>query len=114
MRALTMGKLRFQASSYRRDRTLGRGGGVVVYVSDSIKGSRRFDLEVKLFLLGNVYRPPNETDKWMETLSVMLERVVQEGKEVILMGDFNCNMLSTKDSKANRITMIASEYDLQQ
>ena len=31
--------------SYRRDRA-GRNGGVIVYVSDDMKGMRRHDLEV--------------------------------------------------------------------
>ena len=41
-------------------------------------------------LIGNVYRPPGARDTWMDSLAVMLEKVVQEQ----MMGDFNCNMLN--------------------
>ena len=91
--------------SYRRDRA-GRGGAVIVYVSDDVKGMRRHDLEndemevvwiqVKMrrrqVLVGNVYRPPGARDTWMDSLAVMLEKVVQEQMTVVMMGDFNCNM----------------------
>ena len=57
----------------RNDRKLGRGGGIVVYISNSLKWIRRQDLECpdiecvwleilfeksKSLLVGNIYRPP--------------------------------------------------------
>ena len=112
--------------SYRRDRD-GRGGGVIVYVSDDVKGMRRHDLEndeieavwiqVKMrrrhVLIGNVYRPPGTRDTWMESLVVMLEKVVQEQMTVVMMGDFNCNMLNP-DSHTSKLGMVMSEYGMEQ
>ena len=112
--------------SYRRDRN-GRGGGVMVFVSNTVKGVRRCDLEseeievvwvqVKLkrksVLIGNVYRPPGVSDMWFDSLVGMLDKVAQEQLMVVLMGDFNCNMLRA-GSHTEKLAMVMSEYGMKQ
>ena len=104
---------------YRRDRE-SRGGGVLVYVTDKCRSRRRNDLEEdgveilwvevrmnqRTLLLGNMYRPPNATSSVLDSLELMLERAVSERKEVILMGDFNLNLLvhSTETDRLLQIT----------
>ena len=45
--------------------------------------------------LGNVYRPPSSDASFMTKLEVMVEKAVSECKHVVLMGDFNVNLLRT-------------------
>ena len=49
----------------------------------------------------------------MDSLAAMVERAVQEKIDVIMMEDFNCNMLCP-DLKAVRLAMVMSEYGLVQ
>ena len=64
-------------------------------------------------LICNLYRPPGAPMAWMDSLAAMVERAVEEKINVIMMGDFNCNMLCP-DSKAVRLAMVMSEYGLVQ
>ena len=112
---------------YRKDRSSGKGGGVMVYVSEGVKSLRREDLEndflevlwvqvkTKLgqMLVGNVYRLPNALASWMDCLASNLERVVQENMLVVFMGDLNCNLLKP-DSQVTKLESITSEYGLTQ
>ena len=99
---------------YRRDRgNNSRAGGVVVYISESLPAIRRNDLEraniegiwteilqphAKGILLGTIYRPPDGSDfldaNFMEALDEVLHIASAEEKEVIIMGDLNCNFMS--------------------
>lgn len=111
---------------YRRDRST-RGGGILVYVSEDVKCVRRQDLEgnwiealwleVKLkkkkLLVCNIYRPPDAKIEWMEHLQEMVEIGIQEKKPTIIMGDFNCDMLSLNSSTV-RLKIIMSEYGMTQ
>lgn len=44
-------------------------------------------------LLCNLYQPPDAKAAWFDALGFMLERVVQERLPVMILGDFNCDML---------------------
>ena len=93
---------------HRRDRQ-NRGGGILVYVSNRFRSRRRCDIEDesieavwvelrikrRVILLGNVYRPPSSDASFMTKLEVMVEKAVSECKLVVLMGDFNVNLLRT-------------------
>ena len=99
---------------YRRDRgNNSRAGGVVVYISESLPAIRRNDIEraniegiwteilqphAKKILLGTIYRPPDGSDFldaiFMEALDEVLHIASAEEKEVIIMGDLNCNFMS--------------------
>ena len=114
-------------SSHRRDRGSGRGGGLLVYVSECVTSIRRSDLEdtdleilwieVKLrktnLLICNVYRPPDAKASWMDSMVVMVEKAVAEKAPVVIMGDFNCDML-LNDSKCVKLEDMTSDYGLVQ
>ena len=127
MKGVTDGELQIDGfRSYTRDRN-GRGGGVMIFVSNTVKGVRRCDLEseeievvwvqVKLksksVLIGNVYRPPGVSDMWFDSLVELLDNVAQEQLMVVLMGDFNCNMLRP-GSHTEKLAMVMSEYGMKQ
>lgn len=111
---------------YRKDRNR-KGGGILVYISEDVRSFRRQDLEdegieamwievrmrKRWVLICNLYRPPGAPMAWMDSLAAMVERAVEEKINVIMMGDFNCNMLCP-DSKAVRLAMVMSEYGLVQ
>ena len=98
---------------YRRDRqSHSKGGGVVVYVKDSLLVSRRTDLEstnvegvwLEIFitksrniLLGSLYRPPVGSQHLSNNFNVELEESINlaasESKEILLIGDLNANFL---------------------
>jgi exonuclease III len=95
----------------RRDRSTGRGGGVAVYLHDSVSYNRRHDLEkdqledlwveIKCpcsigILLGTVYRHLDNTrsDNWCSLIESTLETTQGESKETILMGDININFVN--------------------
>ena len=110
---------------HRRDRGM-RGGGVLVYVSDDIRSVRRRDLEAvdmealwievkvreRKVLLCIVFRSPDTLAAWMDNMAVMVERAVQEKTAVVMLGDFNCDMMNP-DSRAAKLAMVMSEYGLQ-
>ena len=100
---------------FRKDRVISddrpeHGGGLIVYVKDGINCKRRYDLECeriecvwleifptncKSFLIGNIYRHPNETVNWNEGLDNYLDKVLECEKEMYLMGDFNRDLMQT-------------------
>ena len=85
---------------------------MLVYLADSLSALRREDLEKpelqaiwieliqphsKGILLGTFYRPPDGSDfldaEFMSSFENVLEVANAEKKEVIIMGDLNCNFL---------------------
>ena len=94
---------------FRKDNDTNYGGGILVYVKDHIMAKRREDLESndiaclwleispsmgKSFLLGSLYRNPTERVEWMDRFEQFFENVLNEGKEIILQGDFNKDLLN--------------------
>ena len=92
---------------YRKDNDLNGDGGIIVYVRNGINAKRREDLEInnlsciwleisqnkgKSFLIGNMYRPPDSKIEYCDRFEDMIEHVSEEGKEIILLGDFNKNL----------------------
>lgn len=47
----------------------------------------------KSILIGNLYRPPDSRVEYDDRLEEFIQNVLQEGKEIILLGDFNKNLL---------------------
>ena len=89
---------------FRKDNTTNNGGGLLVYVKKGIHVKRREDLETydisciwleiiqekgKSFLIGNLYRPPDSRIEYNDRFEDFMDKVSNEGKEIILMGDFN-------------------------
>ena len=48
------------------------------------------------FLIGYIYRPPNSNAEWITRFETMLMEVDIEEKEIIILGDFNIDLLSNR------------------
>ena len=92
----------------RRDRTECHGGGVVVYVHDSVTYTRCPDLEsdavealvirvsfphAKFVFIAVVYRPPSTPVAWYGVLDEFMDRLCAQECELVLMGDINIDIL---------------------
>lgn len=105
---------------YRRDRGHGRGGGVCFYVRDHI-GIKLIPHTANveaLFLLvhvnrrplvcfGCVYRPPNSTVAFWDSLTACVDTVTATSAQfpdVVLMGDFNVDVLSNNKTSTRPLT----------
>ena len=96
------------------------GGGVAIYVSDTIKLKKREDLLteiksitveldipfVKPILLTTVYRPPDSLVEIFDKLESHLSRIDNENKESIFDGDINCNLLNSQDNDTKHMKRI--------
>ena len=107
-------------SGYQQERLdrKSSGGGVSIYIRDSIKYKLRSDVPVddleiicieveppksKPFLVLAWYRPPSDPVASFDKLEKALSYLEKEGKEIILLDDTNCD-LTTKQAD-QRITM---------
>ena len=94
---------------FRNDNISNGGGGIMVYVKNGINAKRRADLETndiqcvwleitpergKTFLVGNMYRPPHSRIEFNDRFENFIDHVMSEDKEIILMGDFNKNLIN--------------------
>ena len=92
----------------RRDRNK-NGGGVCVYLRDTINYKRRFDLEnfeleiivleifkpnCKPFLVVNWYRPPKSPLHYFDLFELFLKNIERMYNEIYILGDLNCNMIA--------------------
>ena len=95
------------------DRTC-NGGGVSIYVRDSIKYKPRPDVPVedleiiciegeppnsRSFLVLAWYRPPSDPVVSFDKLEKVLSFLDKEGKEIILLGDTNCDLTPKQAEK---------------
>ena len=102
------------------------GGGVCVYVRQGINYLNRVDLvnseiealcveikkpNCKAFIVLACYRPPNSNvDNFFTIYENILKHLDNEKKEVYVLGDLNCNLLSnSSDSYATRLLKSTSE-----
>ena len=115
---------------HRKDRDV-NGGGVAIYVNSSISHNRRYDIDDPLleilaveitplharnFIVIFWYRPPtpgNDKESF-EALRNILSAVDAEGKEIILIGDINCDLKNHKDGCTKSIKSIYSEFQFEQ
>jgi exonuclease III len=100
---------------FRKNRD-SRGGGVLAYVRNDLFVVRRADLEtpsvegmwleislpkVRGFLVGIFYTPPDSSayhDKdFMLKLNDMLDMALEQDREVIITGDFNCDFMAKRE-----------------
>ena len=96
-------------------RTTKKGGGVGIYIYDTLTFKRRTDLEVfndtiegvcieilgkgKSYIVLVVYRPPNyPVSRFIEFLMPVLNAISIEDKECVLMGDFNVDIMNYNHS----------------
>ena len=106
------------------------GGGVGCYISDRIKYNRREELETENLELmwleimrsnsspiyvGVLYRKPSTLDigNFFSALEENVDKVFNLSNNVILMGDFNCNML-TENSFSKKVTEVCNTMTMTQ
>ena len=114
---------------YRNDRNK-NGGGVAVYVKDELPepkvklGSSNLELlcleftplHAKAFFVIAWYRPPTSAidNPSFEALREILNGFDSEDKEIILMGDTNCDLKSSKNPNAKTLNQLYREYQFEQ
>ena len=64
-------------------------------------------------LLCNIYRPLKSNVTVLDQFSDMLERASSEGKEVVVIGDMNCNLL-VRNSLSEQLLLITDENHMSQ
>ena len=100
---------------FRRDNLKSDGGGIIVNVRNDIIAKRRTNLEInnidclwievlprkgKSYLVESFYRNPNENSEWLNRFEVLIENVLLENKEIIILGDFNKDLLNLNINNA--------------
>ena len=104
-----------------------RGGGVALYLLDGLKYTRRKDLEeesetiwiqVQLcntkFLIGCVYRAPDESLEVFDYMDDVLRYATRNKLEVIILGDMNCDCLNTSLKQTVRLQEFFMVNELEQ
>ena len=104
------------------------GGGVAIYIEDHIPYNVRPDIDnnklemtwievcfphSRPILIGCIYRPPDCKNDFFDELNQILNKIMDENKEIYLMGDFNINAL-TSNLLFTKLTDITSEQCLTQ
>ena len=113
----------------RKDRNR-YGGGVVLYVRDNIPFSERKDLiskdlemvciEInrpynKSLLISAWYRPPNSNINFFDEYAEFLCKCEAENKELIVLGDLNCDVSKTQlDNQTRKLQFLCSLYQFDQ
>ena len=54
----------------------------------------------KSYLVGHIYRPPNSFVQWNKFFEDCIEKVLQEEKEIYLIGDINRDLLNDQIHRA--------------
>ena len=103
-------------SLFTNNRTEKRGGGVGFYVSDYLKAEVIKELSIitehveaifieihvpdqKNFVVGEIYRPPNSSPSiFLETLQNILSLPSLADKRLVIMGDYNLNLLHCNEN----------------
>ncbi len=111
---------------FRRDRNKGKGGGLLVYVKNTItcnliEWPQEIDMEYiglnmslspqMSFIVICLYRPPSTNNIFYEYLHNILKQCDGK-KEIILMGDFNINW--DKKSERKKLKEITNKLNLSQ
>ena len=108
---------------FRKDRTFA-GGGVLIYISNLLKGKRRLDLEVpdlesvwvelclpsSKFLICCVYRPPNSNEYFWERFQQSIEKAYDESQQILIAGDLNTDLLEV--SYRHSLPRLLTQYNL--
>ena len=106
-------------------------GGVAIYVKDTLSHHKREDIRdpnleiigiemtpkhAKSYIVLCWYCPPTEgTDvSTFEALTKIIKKLDAEGKEIILVGDTNCDYKKSKDCNTRKLKLIYSEFQFEQ
>ena len=96
----------------RKDREGKSGGGILVYLSQSLNYKRRTDLEGEIetiwleislpnskpILYCSAYRPPSAPVAWIDLLTKQIEHASCSDNEIIISGDMNINIMQDPQS----------------
>ena len=97
----------------------------MVYVRSGINAKRRKDLEIndisciwleispnkgKPFLIGNMYRPPDSKVEYYDRFEDFIENASEEGKEIILLGDFDKNLSDHNLDRMAKFDIVFRSY----
>lgn len=111
---------------FRRDRDKGKGGGLLIYIKETIRCSliawshvtdiECIGLNISLspemsFIVVCLYRPPSANSLFYEQLYRILKECDSK-KELILMGDFNINWENKSDRKKLRDNRPVQSYSI--
>ena len=110
---------------FRKDRTTGVGGGVCIYVKETMHVNMRADLmfenieaiwvEIRQgdtkYLVSCIYRPPSATTEYYERIVDMFECARMTEHPVISLGDLNFNYIMDETLSTNPIHYIETAYD---
>ena len=114
----------------RKDRNR-HGGGVLMYIRETIPFSERNNLQTacslemlcveisrpcsRPFLVTTWYRPPGSDARLFDDFENFLSRCDLENKELLLMGDLNCDVSKfPPDAHTRRLQFISCVYQLEQ
>lgn len=113
----------------RKDRSYSGGGGILAFVPNSINFDRRADLEnfdnnlieticIEIsfhisspILICFLYRPPSNSVRWRDELKNMIINLENEVKEVIILGDFNVNVLNRSQYRPLKLITTSYQYE---
>ena len=104
-----------------------RNGDVGIYVRNTLSANERGDLNIdtieaicievkkpkaKPFA---IYRPPGSHDILFQKIQRAIIKLDSQDKEIILVGDFNCNLLSKKtDTQTEYLKSVTEVYQIKQ
>ncbi len=62
------------------------------------------------------YRPPtsDNDERSFDALDKLISKLDQEGKEIIIIGDTNCDMKKTKDGHSRKLKLFYSKFQFSQ
>ena len=107
----------------RRDRGYGCGGGLIVYIHNSVAYEHLENLDSSMpesvnikvkpnmkkgFILSFLYRPPNSTSSWYDKVYEYFENCFSLNNEIIILGDFNINLLEAEGKNKRWMNMVTS------
>ena len=111
----------------KRNRLNGKGGGVALYVKDSVNYIRRTDLESKTlenivieivlttsknFFVTTLYKPPQSSKYLQSNFDEIFNESLKliSSHEAILLGDLNVDFLKPSDNKAIKSTLLENGF----
>ena len=109
----------------RKDRSR-HGGGVALYVRNTISFTHlthlNNDLEtvwIKIkqkkatsLFLGVIYRPPNSSNDFFEKLSEMIQTISESSGDIVIVGDFNCDLIPENHNALSRTLSFSMDSNL--
>ena len=114
----------------RKDRQT-HGGGLIIYIKSYLSFIHHVDLETnelesiwvefkhnkqKSFFTCYCYRPPSSTIDWINKFENNLEKAISDNREIIILGDFNFNLLTEHqtDSATKSWIRMINAFNFQQ